>query len=353
MKTTFFVSLLLCLLFVSFESTAQIREREAAASASELGSKLASVAVEWAGGRRVNIVIDGSSYPFGVGKKRVLELRSGSELELYIERPGQRIDANEYLLIDSSGGNLVITIQDDNVVFTYKTPAENEQIIREIAPNMVAIEGGTFWMGFTSEQEEEYKYNEKPVHEVTLSDFYIGKYEVTQAQWRAVMGTNPSYFSNCDNCPVESISWSDIKKFLRKLNELTGKNYRLPTEAEWEYAARGGKRSKGYKYSGSNAVGTVGWYLDNSGEKTQPVGQKAPNELGIYDMTGNVFEWCQDWYGDYRSRTQTNPSGPSSGSFRIYRGGSSGSTAKDMRISGRRSGGSGGNYYYVGFRLAL
>nr|MBI1229648.1 SUMF1/EgtB/PvdO family nonheme iron enzyme [Cytophagales bacterium] len=350
MKADYFAFLLLVILGISFTSIAQVSEKGAPTNASD--SKLASVQVAWTGYKRVNIVIDGSSYTFKAGQVRVLQLRPNIPLEVFIERPGRRLAVKEFLLIDPNGGDLLISIQDDNIVFTYKTSAENEQIIREIAPNMVAIEGGTFWMGFTWEQEDEYKYNEKPVHEVALSGFYIGKYEVTQAQWRAVMGNNPSYFGNCDNCPVESVSWSDVKKFLRKLNELTGKNYRLPTEAEWEYAARGGNKSKGYKYSGSNALGTVGWYLDNSGEKTHPVGQKAPNELGIYDMTGNVFEWCQDWYGDYRSRTQTNPSGPSSGSFHIYRGGSSGSTAKDMRISGRLGRLSGGPGY-MGFRLAL
>lgn len=185
--------------------------------------------------------------------------------------------------------------------------------------DMVYVEGGTFTMGATSEQGSDAYSDESPAHSVTVSDFYIGKYEVTQAQWRAVMGSNPSKFKG-DNLPVEQVSWNDIQKFITKLNTMTGKTFRLPTEAEWEYAARGGNKSKGYKYSGSNTLDNVGWYY-NSGGKTHPVGQKQPNELGLYDMSGNVWEWCQDWYGSYSSSSQTNPTGPSSGSYRVLRGG--------------------------------
>ena len=184
---------------------------------------------------------------------------------------------------------------------------------------MVFVKGGTFTMGATSEQGSDAYSDETPTHSVTLSDFYIGKYEVTQAQWRAVMGNNPSYFKG-DNLPVECVSWNDIQKFIKKLNAQTGKNFRLPTEAEWEYAARGGNQSRGYKYSGSNDRNNA-WYKDNSSSKTHPVGQKQPNELGIYDMSGNVWEWCQDWYGSYSSSSQTNHTGPSSGSARVLRGG--------------------------------
>ena len=159
---------------------------------------------------------------------------------------------------------------------------------------MVFVKGGTFMMGATPEQGSDAGDGEKPVHSVTVSDFYIGKYEVTQAQWKAVMGKNPSHYKG-ENRPVERVSWYDIQKFIEKLNAKTGKRYRLPTEAEWEYAARGGNQSKGYKYSGSNDIGSVAWYTNNSGDRTHPVGQKQPNELGLYDMTGNVWEWCSDW----------------------------------------------------------
>ena len=184
---------------------------------------------------------------------------------------------------------------------------------------MVFVEGGTFQMG-----SNEGETNQKPVHSVTLSDFLIGKTEVTQKQWRNVTGKDPSMFKNCDNCPVESVSWNDVQDFITNLNRKTGKNYRLPTEAEWEYAARGGNKSKGYTYSGSNSLGDVAWDNSNSGIKTHPVGQKQPNELGLFDMSGNVWEWCSDWYGSdyYQSSPSSNPKGASSGSDRVFRGGS-------------------------------
>lgn len=209
------------------------------------------------------------------------------------------------------------------------------QRVAGITIDMVAVKGGNFTMGCTSEQGSDCYKDETPPHPVTVGDFYMGKYEVTQAQWKAVMGSNPSRFSGCDQCPVENVSWNDAQEFIRKLNELTGKTYRLPTEAEWEYAARGGAQRKGYKYSGSNSIGDVAWYYGNSGSETHPVGQKNPNELGLYDMSGNVWEWCSDWYGDYSSQAQTNPQGPSSGSGRVLRGGSWGINARYCRVSSR------------------
>ena len=219
--------------------------------------------------------------------------------------------------------------------------------------DMVYVKGGTFTMGATAEQGSDAYSNEKPTHSVTLSDYYIGKYEVTQAQWRAIMGSNPSNFKG-DNLPVENVSWNDIQEFIKKLNAQTGKKFRLPTEAEWEYAARGGNQSKGYKYSGSNSISEVAWYDGNSGDKTHPVGQKTPNELGIYDMSGNVWEWCQDWYSSsaYSSSSQTNPTGPSSGSYRVLRGGSWGNYAGYCRVSYRRDDGPAYRSSYCGFRLA-
>lgn len=186
---------------------------------------------------------------------------------------------------------------------------------------MVYVQGGTFTMGATSEQGSDAYDWEKPTHRVTLSNYYIGQTEVTQALWQAVMGNNPSHFRGA-NKPVESVSYNDCKAFISKLNSLTGQNFRLPTEAEWEFAARGGNRSRGYKYAGSDNLSTVAWYDGNSGYATHPVAQKSPNELGLYDMSGNVWEWCNDWYGDYSSNAQTNPQGPYSGSYRVLRGGS-------------------------------
>lgn len=228
------------------------------------------------------------------------------------------------------------------------TPNTTSDIIGDF--DMVYVEGGTFTMGATSEQGSDAYSDERPTHSVTVSDFYIGKYEVTQAQWRAVMGSNPSYFTG-DNLPVEQVSWDDIQEFITKLNTMTGKTFRLPTEAEWEYAARGGDKSKGYKYSGSNTLDNVAWYTNNSSSKTHPVGQKQPNELGLYDMSGNVWEWCQDWYGSYSSSSQTNPTGPSSGSRRVLRGGSCYNFARDCRVSYRGSGDPDDRYNLNGFRL--
>lgn len=217
---------------------------------------------------------------------------------------------------------------------------------------MIAVKGGTFTMGATSEQGSDARSWEKPSHKVTLSDYYIGKTEVTQAQWKAVMGTNPSYFSG-DDLPVEKVSYNDCLTFINKLNNLTGKKFRLPTEAEWEYAARGGKKSKGYKYSGSNNIDAVAWYKNNSDNKTHIVGSKQANELGIYDMSGNVWEWCQDWYGVYSEGFQTNPTGPTSGDGRVVRGGSWITEGKGCRVSERDPGEPTSQVQIIGFRIAL
>ena len=184
--------------------------------------------------------------------------------------------------------------------------------------DMIYVEGGTFTMGATSEQGDDADDDEKPAHRVKLNSYYIGKYEVTQGLWKAVTGENPS---KGDNYPVGSVSWDDCQEFIHKLNQKTNKKFRLPTEAEWEFAARGGNKSRGYKYSGSNTLTDVAWYDDNSYRTTHPVGKRRPNELGIYDMSGNVMEWCFDWLGAYCSYLQTNPTGPDIGSYRVLRGG--------------------------------
>ena len=269
-------------------------------------------------------------------------------------KKGGILIGNHTLTISKSGyadHKQIVTITEGetaNIDVTLKKGGANANIA---GFDMVYVKGGTFTMGATAEQGSDAYSNEKPTHSVTVSDFYIGKYEVTQAQWRAVMGKNPSYFSG-DNNPVEYVSWKDIQKFLKKLNAKTGKKFRLPTEAEWEYAARGGNQSKGYKYSGSNSIGDVAWYTDNSSRKTHPVGQKTPNELGIYDMSGNVWEWCQDWYGSYSSSSQTNPTGPSGGSYRVLRGGSWHDYAGYCRVSYRNFSTPDYRNFSYGFRLA-
>ena len=229
-----------------------------------------------------------------------------------------------------------------------------KRVLSDLVANMVRVEGGTFTMGATSEQGSDADSDEKPTHPVTLSDYYIGRYEVTQAQWEAVMGNNPSSFkNNGSNCPVENVSWNDCQNFIKRLNSLTGLTFHLPTEAEWEYAARGGNKSKGYKYSGSNSIGSVAWSASNSSSKTHPVGTKTPNELGIYDMSGNVWEWCSDWYGSYSSNPSTNPTGPASGSYRVLRGGGWDDIARLCRVSYRSYNDPDSRGSRNGFRLAL
>lgn len=222
--------------------------------------------------------------------------------------------------------------------------------VNGVSFEMIAVKGGTFTMG--SNDSEAYD-GEKPTHNVTVSDFMIGKFEVTQKLWKAVMGSNPSHFKG-DNLPVENVSWNDAQEFIRELNQQTGQNFRLPTEAEWEYAARGGNKSRGYKYSGGSNINDVAWYTSTTNDSgTKPVGTKSPNELGIYDMSGNVWEWCQDRYGDYSSGSQYNPTGPSSGSIRVLRGGSWIHSAGDCRVSRRSLNYPGNRNFYYGFRLVL
>ena len=246
--------------------------------------------------------------------------------------------------------------QKTNDAFEHKRQESPEKkqtfMVNGISFDMIKVEGGTFQMG--SNDSEAYG-DEKPVHSVTLSAFYMCETQVTQALWKAVMGSNPSNFRG-DNLPVESVSYNDIvNEFIPKLNRLTGRNFRLPTEAEWEFAARGGNKGNGYKYAGSDNIGSVAWYADNSGSKTHAhaVKGKSPNELGLYDMSGNVWEWCSDWYDDYGSASQTNPKGPSSGSLGVLRGGGWFSDAGNCRVSYRYGCGPGIRRCNLGFRLCL
>lgn len=232
---------------------------------------------------------------------------------------------------------------------------EEEERLVALAGEMVFVESGTFTMGATPEQGSNAANDEKPIHKVTLDSFYIGKYPVTQKQWKTVMEDNPAFFEG-DDYPVESVNWIDVQKFISKLNELTGKNFRLPTEAEWEYAARGGKRSRGFKYSGSDSLYDVGWFRDNSDKKiTHPIGLLKGNELEIYDISGNVWEWCSDYYSStyYSESPDQNPQGPFSGTCRVFRGGSWYYDANHSRISYRNYRNPESSYDDLGFRLAL
>ena len=264
---------------------------------------------------------------------------------------------------------ILVLSKKDNDSKSYPFEAPSPQVnmsdltitVNSVSFVMKPVEGGTFWMGAQSADPNGQNYDseadncEQPVHNVTVSTFYIGETEVTQALWKAVMGTNPSYWQ-ADYLPVHEISWNDVQEFVRKLNSLTGRNFRLPTEAEWEYAAKGGNKSNGYKYAGSNSIGSVAWYFDNSGRHTNAVKCKLPNELGLFDMIGNVREWCSDMYDDYSSGTQTNPNPQStskSNSLRVLRGSSHDDNARGCRVSTRYR-------YYPdqgglnnGFRLAL
>lgn len=207
-----------------------------------------------------------------------------------------------------------------NAKSVYVPNSEDWIYINQLVDNMVYVEGGTFTMGATSEQGnngQEIRDNERPVHQVTLSGYYICKYEVTERQWAAVMGDYP-WYSHGDNYPVFKPTWNDCKKFINRLNAITKQHFRFPTEAEWEFAARGGNKSSGYTFAGSNNYKDV---MCDRQTDCEPVGQYQPNELGLYDMTGNVDEWCNDWYGPYSSSAQVNPKGPSTGTQRVQRGG--------------------------------
>ena len=261
--------------------------------------------------------------------------------ELQIQQSDKK--AEKTVSISQSGGETSFSLSFGPQSFT--------ESVNGASFDMVAIKGGTFQMGSNESSDE------KPIHTVTVSDFSIGKTEVTQAQWVAVMGSKPSNFKG-DNLPVETVSWDDIQVFINKLNTKTGKTYRLPTEAEWEYAAGASTSpvTDRNKYAGTNSESSLGnyaWYSANSGSKTHPVGTKQPNQFGLYDMSGNVWEWCSDWYGSYSSSPQNNPKGASSGSFRVLRGGSWSDVAQRCRVAYRLSYAPDNRYAYLGFRPVL
>lgn len=244
----------------------------------------------------------------------------------------------------------------------FKVLVRKKRDIRRFAVNnidfdMILVEGGTFRMGATEEQNKKSEIDERPIHSVTLQDYYIGKTEVTQALWEAVMGSNPSSYKAA-NKPVELVSWNDCQVFIHRLDsilapQLMGAHFTLPTEAQWEYAARGGKKSQMNLYCGSNTINSVAWFDGNSISTTHPVEGKDPNELGIYDMSGNVSEWCSDNYGSYKSSSQSNPTGATSGNGKVYRGGSWFNLAKYCRVSARKFAKTDVRFTDIGLRLVL
>ena len=254
-------------------------------------------------------------------------------------------------------------IKKENSILKYKLDSLTKANIKI---EMIFVEGGTFQMGSTFPRlyQDEFTSGEnceEPVHSVSLDSYYIGKYEVTQLQWYSIMGSYPSETEPCphnkvvvcNNCPVEYVSWSELQEFLRKLNMSTGMNYRLPTEAEWEYAAKGGSKSKGYKFSGSNESISVAWFNENSVSRTHEVGIKTANELGIHDMSGNAWELCSDWLGEYKGNSQHSPKGPPSGEVHVVRGGSCFTSDYLCRSTARCIDDGPDCYINGGFRLVL
>lgn len=231
-------------------------------------------------------------------------------------------------------------------------PARETFDVKGVSFTMIKVEGGSFLMGATEEQGNFSSRDEKPAHTVTLSDYYIGETEVTRALWNVVMDGKLDEEASRQYA-VGGVSWLDCQTFITKLNEMTGLTFRLPTEAEWEYAARGGKYSKGYKYAGSDMLDDVAWHRDNSNDVGHPIAQKLPNELGLYDMSGNMYECCYDWYGPYGTAPQKNPQGPPTGTNRVYRGGSRFNYYVHCRISYRSNNAPAAHYRDLGLRLVL
>jgi formylglycine-generating enzyme required for sulfatase activity len=218
--------------------------------------------------------------------------------------------------------------------------------------SLIKVDGGSFQMGGTPEQGKG-KMDESPVHRVTLSDFYIGETEVTNELWSVIMGTNPSISSSQPNQPVNNVSWYDCQKFINRLSSLTGLHFALPTEAQWEFAARGGNKSRNYRYSGSNKLKEVGWFKENSKGLLNVVKQLRPNELGLYDMSGNVSEWCSDWYGLYKNTDVVDSKGLESGTLKVFRGASGGEKDAFLRVACRFCDNPNSKYQSIGLRLVL
>ena len=295
--------------------------------------------------RNVAILNGNGSYTVYNGNTQIVRSHTSGE-QLVLQ--GLKVGTTSVIVKDNLTGD-----QTNVTVIVYKSVPKRPGHVDGVDFDMIYVEGGITKLGATAEQGSDAYSNESPAHNLSLSNYYIGETEVTQALWKAVMGSNPSNFTGDLQLPVERVSWVDCMEFLDRLNAMTGEDYRLPTEAEWEYAARGGIFSQGFKYAGGNDIGAVAWYSSNSGGKTHAVASKLPNELGVYDMTGNVFEWCQDYLGNYATGFQLNPTGPETGTSRVNRGGAFSSSARMSRVSYRRGNVPTTVNGTIGLRLAL
>jgi len=346
-------------------------ETEVNQSVQELAPK-AWVNFIWLGEENVKLILNDNPFSLTANKARKIEVAVDESYQLKIETPDSTYSHQKFLFFDKNtdslfislkkvyGGGLKIETASDRALFRVKVNTALENAIKMIENNMVKVTGGSFNMGCTKSAESQCTLRGSPLrkknfHKVFLNDYYISKFEVTQIQWMAVMGNNPSWGEFCLDCPVGNVSYIDVQEFINKLNQKTGKNYRLPTEAEWEYAARGGNTTKiEYIYSGSNNLNEVGWLMLN-GIETHSVGTKSPNSLGLFDMSGNVREWCFDWYSDdyYESSPYNNPQGPSFGTSRVTRGGGGALSDLLCAVYSRLRDVPNEKVYHNGFRLAL
>lgn len=313
-------------------------------------SAQADIAARWHGSDSVLITIAQSTISFPPNSERHFLLPANERLPVQVKTRFGVFRSSNYLTVKAGKGEADIELQGLNVLVKYTPTLHQNTTAEAIALNMMLVAGGSFLMG-TNEGPPK----ERPAHRVRLKNFYLSKYEVTNEEWRNIMGHDTAYFRSCAQCPVENITWDNAQRFINRLNELSGKRYRLPTEAEWEYAARGGNETAGNQYSGSNILDDVAWFTTNSEKKTHPVGTKMPNELGIYDMSGNVWEWCSDWYGEnyYSTPSLENPKGPASGEVHVLRGGSWFDFDIECRDTNRFIPAAGYRLYIIGFRLAM
>lgn len=296
---------------------------------------------------RVRVSIDGGHF-----FSRPLQNLSGDVGKAI--KPGKEKKIIAYDLADLRG--LPDSLDSVNVRFRVEVDDGSVDIrVGDYVIPMVPVKGGTFQMGCVDKTIAKHNYEaEFPVHKVTVDDYYIAKYELTQDVWTLVMGENPSHTQGNDSLPVEQVSWNDVQIFISRLSQITGQRFRMPTEAEWEYAARGGQKGHGYVFPGANSdLNAIAWYGSNADNHTHPVGQKKPNELGLYDMAGNVWEWCSDWMAEYPAEAQDNPKGPKDGDHKILRGGCMTSPSWGLTVSDRCWYQPDRGYGFHGVRLVL